>query len=179
MTFYNLKRGLSRIGEPRRLELGDLKFLPITMEIEFNRSAILRICEERNFNSVNFFSQTPVTELSTLEYLRNGAISDDSRILFLIQDLHGAFVGQVGFKNLNSESVELDAVIKYRPSNFSMYQAIKFLLGELQADFNFNFISLEVRSDNNKAIALYERLGFILIPEETQDPKCIMRLIYS
>jgi hypothetical protein len=110
MSFKNLKSGLNSDGEKLHLETENLILLPVTEEIENQKDVIRTMSRERNFYSTNFFSQTTVTEHSTLTYLRAGAISDDSRILFLIRDKQGMLVGQVGFKNLKGDSTELDAV---------------------------------------------------------------------
>jgi len=178
MTFKNLKSGLNGNGEKFCLEIDNLILLPVTKEIENQIHIIRRMSYERNFYSTNFFSQKPVTEQSTLTYLRGGAISDDSRILFLIRNKQGMLVGQVGFKNLKGFSTELDAVIKYRNSHFSMYRVIQFLLNEIRVQLQIKFVSLEVRSDNKNAILLYEKLGFALVRQDSQEMKCVMRLTF-
>jgi RimJ/RimL family protein N-acetyltransferase len=179
MSFKNLKSGLNSDGEKLHLETDNLILLPVTKEIESQKDVIRRMSHERNFYSTNFFSQTTVTEHSTLTYLRAGAISDDSRILFLIRDKQGMLMGQVGFKNLKGASTELDAVMKYRNSYFSMYRVIQFLLDEIRVQLQIKFVSLEVRSDNKKAILLYEKLGFSLEQQDSREMKCVMGLTFQ
>ncbi len=179
MSFKNLKSGLNSDSEKLHLETDNLILLPVTKEIVNQKDVIRRMSHERNFYSTNFFSQTPVTEHSTLTYLITGAISDDSRILFLIIDKQGMVVGQVGFKNLKGVSTELDAVMKYRNSHFSMFRVIKFLLNEIRVQLQIKFVTLEVRTDNKKAILLYEKLGFSLERQDLKEMKCVMRLIFQ
>ena len=89
------------------------------------------------------------------------SIGDSQRILFLVYDEKLGFMGHLGLSNIDGPSCTLDNVMRGTscPPGV-MYKTVKVLLNWATLTLNKKTINLEVRSDNLKAIALYNNLGF-------------------
>jgi RimJ/RimL family protein N-acetyltransferase len=138
-----------------------IRAIPIGPWIERNLKLVEAISHARNQNLGGFFLTEQTSFSSTLQYLRDGAIVDPRRVLFLLQDINGQYWGQVGFKNLQPDDLELDAILKYSDAGHSMFEAISFLIKWVYSNYGVSSIYLRVRKDNSRAINLYKKLGFI------------------
>lgn len=139
----------------------ELRLLPVGFWITRENELLENIVSTRNANAYAFFQQDQTDLTQTVKYLLNGAISDPYRVLFIVQSQNSEYLGQVGFKGLQSNEIELDAVLKSEYSSFSMYRVIKYLLNWVKTNYGITKVTLEVKLDNPRAIRLYERLGFI------------------
>ena len=139
----------------------EIRAVPIGPWIERNLELVEAISHARNQNSNGFFLTEKTSLSSTLQYLKDGAIADPRRVLFLLQDSNGQYWGQVGFKHLQPDDLELDAILKYSDVGFSMFEAISFLIEWVYSNYGVSSIYLRVRKDNSRAINLYKKLGFI------------------
>lgn len=109
----------------------------------------------------NFFARFESTPAKTKSYLENFAISDQSRLLFLIF-LDKNVVGHVGFAGLKGGEGELDNVMKSPTINAPglMFEACRALIQWGFDYLDFKSIHLRVTSTNDRAQSLYSRLGF-------------------
>lgn len=137
-----------------------IRLLPVGMWITKDDNLVRQIVATRNANSYAFFRQEQTDFERTLNYLLQGAITDPKRVLFIVQSSDQDYLGQVGFKGLQPPEVELDAVLKSKQDSFSMYQVISYLLDWIDKNYEVKKVKLEVKSDNSRAIKLYEKLGF-------------------
>lgn len=109
-----------------------------------------------------FPKQFNVTTEGTRNWLKNGVIEAEDRILFFIV-YNGVPIGHIGLYRFNYEhnSCELDNVLKGEAAPRGlMTLATKALMRWTNTDLGVSRMSLRVFSDNDKAIALYTRVGF-------------------
>ena len=140
----------------------EIRLLPVGFWITTEKELLENILSTRNANSYAFFLQEQADLAQTMNYLLNGAISDPYRVLFIVQSQNYDYLGQVGFKGLRLNEIELDAVLKSKYGSFSMYRVIKHLLKWVTSNYGVTKVTLEVKADNLRAIRLYERLGFVV-----------------
>ena len=137
---------------------------PLTVDYEIlNPNIVRKITSWRNANKDSFFTSFHATDTGTKAWL-NSILQDDSKMLFIIQDLHNRELGHMGYSNINREkkSGEIDAVIRGEQSGtpFIMTHSLKGLLKWGRSVLRLNDISLSVFKHNKRAIKLYERCGF-------------------
>ena len=113
-----------------------------------------------------YFARFPPSLKSLKEYLAKGPIDNPRQILFVIVDKDQHLIGHFGFKLSESKTVEVDNVLRIRnghPGALSagIDQLMTFLVGK----YGILEFSLKVLSTNNKAIKIYENLGFTLDKE--------------
>jgi len=132
----------------------------------------------REKNAFAFPSQFEVTYQGTKTWLDKQLLQNPTRILFLIESLDKKikFIGHIGLYSFNfkKHSCEIDNVIRGEKSGlkgimtFALNALIKWTVLELRPAK----IYLRVFSDNNRAIELYRRCGFMkyeLIPLEKHE----------
>lgn len=111
-----------------------------------------------------FPSQFNITAKSTLNWLKDKVIDCDSKLLYIIEDTDNKRLGHLGLNFIDFEEkiCELDNVIKgstNAPKGI-MQKAIGTLISYAKIHFELQNLYLRVFSDNERAIRLYERLGF-------------------
>ncbi len=90
------------------------RLVPVGPWILEDAACIGRLTQWRKTFSRMFLTQFEATPSGTRAYLKDVAVGDDSRILFLIEDEEGTVVGHVGLAQVNPESFELDYLIRGR-----------------------------------------------------------------
>lgn len=108
-----------------------------------------------------FLAQFESTSERTRSYLENFAISEQTRLLFLIV-LEEETIGHIGFSNIRDGEAELDNVMKSDQLAFPglMFEASTALINWGFYDLGLQSIHLQVTSHNESAQKLYSRLGF-------------------
>lgn len=116
----------------------------------------------------NFLAKFVESAESTKNYLKNYSVEQENRLLFTIWS-DKECVGHIGFSNISDNSAEIDNVMKSSLSDqtFSMVGVMKLLIKWIKETLNVGEISLVVVGANNKAIALYERVGFVKVAEQS------------
>lgn len=141
--------------------------IPITkknlIDSDDNKKIIKLLAKWREQNS-RWFDVFKVTEEGTKKWLKEKVVGCDDRILFLIKTLDDSIVGHIGFFRFNSEdnSCELDNVMRGEKSQVHglMTCVTKTLLNWAFDELNLKIITLRTFSENERAIALYEKCGF-------------------
>ena len=138
--------------------------LPVSKFHANDESLIIFLTNWRNQNVGVYPSQFTATPESTSKWLQSGLIDRDDRILFLVVDKIGNILGHLGFNSClnNDKNFEIDNVIRGvsgHPGIFS--EALHALIEWARASLNVESFSLRVMEHNTKAIAFYERSGFI------------------
>jgi RimJ/RimL family protein N-acetyltransferase len=123
-----------------------------------------RFREWRVSSSKSFFSEVQPSSLSAASYLRDRSVNDPHRILFGIY-IGSSLVGHLGLSKITVDSAHLDSVMKSSSSKIEsdrdfMRESIEALIIWGASKLGIKSVFLEVRSDNQRAIALYDRCGF-------------------
>lgn len=106
-----------------------------------------------------------VTPERTLRWLDKVIIGRDDKLLFMLHGTDGAPLGHLGYSNFDfdARSAEVDSILRGVKEgypglmHFAMAALMRWGFQELQV----REIRLSVLSDNARAIAFYERLGFV------------------
>lgn len=141
--------------------------IPVTELIFEYPSVIEKLIEWRRDNpsvSNNYFE---VTREGTENWLKKVILEDDKKIFFIIVDKEGVPIGQMGISNLNEEEYSgfVYAVIKGDKTapkgimEYCLYAMLQWGQDELQ----LRRFYLDVQETNERAIALYKRIGFEVI----------------
>jgi len=116
----------------------------------------------RNKYVTSFLTEFNATPEQTTQWLTNVVGPDDTRILFMIDDLSGRPFGYMGiaFINWDEHYVEADAIVRgdSAPPG-TMAACLKTLLGWAKNGLGLTNIHVRVRSDN-PAVEFYKKLGF-------------------
>lgn len=150
----------------KTIKLPDNKgyLVPITQLHQADDLLIQKLADWRNENAASFPSQAPVTFASTKNWLVNFLLKVEDRLLFLVADKFGNYVGHLGFANgLNDEGqLEVDNVVRgVKNANPGiMHVAMQQLLQWANEVLMPKHIYLRVLNDNAHAIQFYKKLGF-------------------
>lgn len=105
-----------------------------------------------------------VTAEGTERWINDLVIHNDQRILFMVQDLGGNYIGHMGFAGFDCamRSAEVDLVVRGEKNAASglMGYAVQTLVRWGRQELGLEHISLDVLWDNAHAISFYERCGF-------------------
>ena len=109
----------------------------------------------------SFFSQFAPSYERTARWLQS-YLTSDSRLLFLICDPSGRPVGNVGLCGLQDDAAELDNVMRAEPVTVPRmgFLATSALLDWWFSEIPTTRLTLRVFADNQRAVALYDALGF-------------------
>lgn len=121
----------------------------------------------RKHSRENFLARFNESAESTKNYLKNYSIEQENRILFTIW-FETACIGHIGFSNISKNSAEIDNVMKspFTDISFPMLGVMEILIKWIKDTLNIREISLVVVGANNRAITLYERVGFVKVTEQ-------------
>ena len=126
---------------------------------------IATLSEWRRDNYFAFPTQFPVSDEGTKRWLRKGVLNVADRLLFLVCDRHGRPVGHLGFANAlaGDRQMEVDNVVRgdKQAQPGLMSAAMEALVAWGEEMFGPREIHLRVFEDNQRALAFYERLGFV------------------
>jgi perosamine synthetase len=115
-------------------------------------------------NSFAFPTQFPVTLAGTRSWLRSKLLDVEDRLLFLVLDKHGYYVGHLGYANALNDNmeIEVDNVIRgeKNASKGIMNSAMKALIKWAEDTIWPETIYLRVLQDNHHAIDFYHKLEF-------------------
>lgn len=106
-----------------------------------------------------------VTDERTQKWIENLVINNDNRIIFMIQDFSGSYLGHIGLAGFDyaNKKAEIDSVLRGeknvcpRLMEFAMRNLIEWGKAELKLER----FCLEVLHDNEHAIDFYKRCGFV------------------
>lgn len=117
-----------------------------------------------------------VTHEGTERWINKLVVDNDQRILFMVEDISGSYIGHMGFAEFNyaARSAEVDLVLRGRKNTAYglMEYAIRALVRWGRQELELEHIGLDVLWDNAHAISFYERCGFQkgeLIPLTRED----------
>lgn len=120
----------------------------------------------RNRHVNAFLTEFNATDERTATWLTNSVHTDDSRILFMIEGMHGERLGYMGIAYIDWERlyVEADAIVSsgITPKGM-MAAALRTVLGWAVGQLGLQEVAVRVLSDN-PAIVFYKKIGF----EETK-----------
>ena len=109
-------------------------------------------------------SRFPISHERTTNWITNSIIENNGRILFMIQNLEGSYIGHIGFTNIipESRSGEIDMVVRgekeINPGLMTL--AMKSLIRWGKAELGLEHIDLVVLPHNDHGIEFYQRCGF-------------------
>lgn len=168
--FYDLKRNRKTIAPPEieaTLSNGrTIRLFVITEELLKRSSTIAFLASWRKKSNRWFPSQFQVTLAGTKKWAKEQLLDKSDRILFFFQAQNDAKpFGHAGFYRFDFEnkSCELDNIIRGRISLKTKGGMTRGL--EVLTKWGFEYLGLQkldlrVFADNNRAVALYKRLGF-------------------
>jgi RimJ/RimL family protein N-acetyltransferase len=139
-----------------------VKLVPIGEWILPDSSLIQDFSTWRAHNRDMYFAQFPESIDSMQQYLSKYTVQNPALLLFLIEGGEGDPLGHVGLKLIDTESAEIDSVMK-SPSNTTpglMDGCLKTLINFAADSLELMGLQLEVISYNTRAIDLYSKNGF-------------------
>jgi RimJ/RimL family protein N-acetyltransferase len=136
---------------------------PVATDPRFvNRADVEALTNWRNKYGGVFLTEFNATAEQTTHWLTKMVGPDDTRILFMIDDLTGRTFGYMGiaFIDWAKNYVEADAIVRgdSAPAG-AMTACLKALLGWAKNGLGLENIRVRVRSDN-PAVDFYRKLGF-------------------
>jgi RimJ/RimL family protein N-acetyltransferase len=123
---------------------------------------VARLTEWRNRHVRSFLTEFHATEARTRHWLTSSVSSDDSRVLFMIEDRNGPIIGYVGlaFIDWAKGYAEADSVVRGDDAFPGiMSAALKALVGWGRDQLKLSSYGVRVLSDN-PALRFYEKHGF-------------------
>lgn len=138
--------------------------LPICRFLADDENLIRDLTNWRQSAAFAYPTRFPVTIEGTRSWLKDKLLAVEDRILFLVLDRHGYRVGHLGFANCLTDqcAMEVDNVVRGVPGSTPgiMSEAMRIIVKWAHINFWPDEIFLRVLSDNPRAIAFYERLGY-------------------
>lgn len=140
---------------------------PITKEYKTDIPELIEVMtrwrKENPTLSDNVF--VPTVE-RTERWLDNSIVPDDDKILFLILDEKKNLIGHIGLCNFDycTRCVEIYSVLRGVKNAYKgiMEQSLRTLLDWAEKDLEMEKFILSTREGNDKAIRLYEKVGFVI-----------------
>jgi len=164
---YNTKKQDDFLVMCDSREDNTIVFRPITVEILHDFPMIHLLSRFRDRANRWFPAQFRVTDERTHTWVREQLLEKKDRILFLLF-LRGQKkpFGHMGLNRFNykAKTAEIDNVIRGVDSQKSkgcMYESLKLLIQWAFRTFSLSSLQLTVFSDNDKALRLYKKIGFI------------------
>lgn len=140
----------------------EVSLVPVGSWILNDKNLIRQMSEWRGRSMRAFHIQFDSTPGKTEGYLKDFSLGQDNRLLFMIE-VSGNFAGHIGLAGITEDTAEVDNVMR---GFTNTYPGLMEASGCALADWSFSQLGLDtlflrVLSDNHKAKALYERLGFV------------------
>ena len=165
---------LTKIHELKHQTFGDIKIECKFSDLKYNLILLTSDCADNKYlmdilgkwrkqNEMWFYSQFEVTIERTTNWFKEGVINTPDRLLFLI-NVDNEYVGHVGLFRFDFENstCEIDNIVRGEPKFPGvMENAIKEMMNWGNEVLGVKNYSLQVLSDNSKAIRLYHKLSFI------------------
>ena len=156
-------------GAPREFSIpiisndtGNRGFLtPITHELAEDPNVVASLYRWRQAHMRSFLTVFTPTLAKTREYLSAFSLPDPARVLFLVANPEGSYVGHIGLCNIAADAAEIDNVIRGEPVDVPgfMVCAHKALLRWAFTTLDLATAYLNVLGDNKPAIRTYEKVG--------------------
>ena len=146
------------VGKPTRAFLRPV----ITYGADEASEDVYRLSIWRNKFVTAFLTEFEATPERTARWLREAIANDDSRILFMVDDLEGNTFGYIGlaFIDWDKSAGEADSVVRgARAEPGLMTEVLRTLLTWARGQLGLETIGVRVRSDN-PALTFYEKFGF-------------------
>lgn len=182
--FKNFKQEAGKPGSSAYLTVGTppvALLRPVATDPQFiNKTDVDALTAWRNKYVTSFLTEFKASPEQTAEWLTNVVGPDNTRILFMIDDLSGRTFGYMGiaFINWDQHYVEADAIVRgdSAPPG-TMAACLKTLLAWAKNGLGLTNIHVRVRSDN-PAVEFYKKLGFreekrVSLRKTTQPDKTI------
>jgi hypothetical protein len=116
----------------------------------------------REINKEMYFSRFPGSIESLTRYLVGGPIENPNQILFLIVDEAKSLYGHVGLKLDDTGDIHVDNVLRVAGGSPGIIRvALQEILTWGNKNLGISEYGLQVISTNQRAIELYQDLGFI------------------
>ena len=139
------------------------QFVLITKDCIKNNKIVKLLAKWRKKHQSWFQAQFKVTIKETKIWLEKKVIETPDRLLFLIR-INNNFIGHMGFFrfDFNKNTCDLDNVIRGESGYPGLIQnCLKYLMKWGKKNLSIKNYTLETTSDNQKAINLYTKLGFV------------------
>lgn len=146
------------VGNPVRAFLRPV----ITYGADEASEDVYRLSVWRNKFVTAFLTEFEATPERTARWLREAIAKDDSRILFMVDDLEGNTFGYIGlaFIDWEKNAGEADSVVRGAHSEPGlMTEVLRTLLTWARGQLGLETIGVRVRSDN-PALTFYKKFGF-------------------
>lgn len=135
----------------------------ITSGADENSDDVRYLSEWRNRFVTAFLTEFDATPQRTAGWLNNSIAADDSRILFMVDDVEGNTFGYIGLAFIDWENMsgEADSVVRGLDNveKGLMTDVLRTLLTWARNQLGLQTIGVRVRSDN-PALRFYEKFGF-------------------
>ena len=146
------------VGKPVRAFLRPV----ITYGADENSEDVYRLSVWRNKFVTAFLTEFEATPGRTAKWLREAIAKDDSRILFMVDDLEGNTFGYIGlaFIDWDKNAGEADSVVRGEwAAPGLMTEVLRTLLTWARGQLGLEAIGVRVRSAH-PALGFYEKFGF-------------------
>ncbi len=133
-----------------------------TRKARIKADDVTRLTQWRNRHVNSFLTEFTATESQTVRWLTETVGPDDTRILFMLDDLQARTFGYMGLAFINWENMsgEADAIVRGEDAPRGlMTEALRALLGWAKGQLGLSGINVRVRSDNT-ALQFYLKFGF-------------------
>lgn len=134
-----------------------------TIRERFNRQDITLLTQWRNKYVKSFLNEFHATDERTACWLSDIVGPDDTKILFMLDDLNGRTFGYMGIAYINwdQKSGEADAIVRGEDApKGTMKEALPTLLAWGRGHLDLKTFDVRVRSDN-PACEFYRKLNFV------------------
>jgi len=112
-------------------------------------------------------SDFKVTYEGTKRWIDNQIVNNKDRILFLIMDSYGKYLGHIGLNHFDwiKKCVELDLVVRYEKNCYPglMQAAVEAMIKWAKEELGIEEFELMVFGENEHAINFYEKCGFVKV----------------
>ena len=154
---------------PLKYNNEESKLVLITRDCINNNMIIDLLGKWRLENEFWFQATFPVTYEGTKNWLLNKLIEEEDRLLFIIE-INNEFIGHVGLWrfDFNNYSCEIDNIVRGENKYPGiMFYAIDSLHKWAQSILQIQNFYLQTYLENQKAVKLYEKLGYKIIKIES------------
>lgn len=141
------------------------RLLPVGPWILSDSAVLEMLTEWRAAGSQGFFSHFPPSVAGMTEFLRQRYVDTETAVLFIVEDRSGVMLGHLGLKGIRAREAEVDNVLsgRVRPGRGPMEPALRTVMAWARRSLGVERLTLEVRSDNQRALSLYARCGFTVV----------------
>lgn len=141
--------------------------IPITRDCQNDDGIVALFSKWRKKHEKWFPAQFPVTVERTRVWLGKRVIDEPDRLLFLIE-ARGTYIGHVGLYRFNFKRrrCDIDNIVRGRPGVPGLMEhAVIRMMAWGRKYLGLVGYTLQTTSDNEKAIRLYKRLGFVVVAQ--------------